>query len=68
MVVVPTPTEVTDPDELMVAVDVLVLLQVPPVTASDNNVVPPMHMPVTPVIFPRGFTTSEVVTMHEPTA
>ena len=48
----------------IVATVVLVLLQVPPVVASLNVVVLPIHTPGVPVIGARGLTVMVVVVAH----
>ena len=50
MVAEPADTPVTTPEALMVATDVLLLLQVPPEVASDSAVVVPVHSVVVPVM------------------
>ena len=68
MVVVPVPTVVTTPvDASMVATDVLLLLQVPPV-ADDVNVEPePRHKDVLPLMLPPvELTVTTAVAVQEP--
>ena len=50
MVTIPVPTPVTTPDVPTVALDVLLLLQVPPVVESPRDVVDPTHTVSTPRI------------------
>lgn len=50
IVAVPAATPVTTPVELIVATDVLLLVQVPPEVASDNVVVEPVATDDAPVI------------------
>jgi hypothetical protein len=51
MVVVPPVTPVTIPeDEPIVAIDVLLLVHTPPVVESVNEIFPPTHTLVAPVI------------------
>jgi len=49
---VPAATPLTTPDELTVAIPVLLLLHVPPVTASVNVVVDPVHIMSVPLMIP----------------
>ena len=49
---VPPATPLTIPDELTVALAVLLLLHVPPAVASLNVVVAPLHTDAVPVIVP----------------
>lgn len=65
MVVLPDVDEVRNPDVgLMVATDVLVLVQVPPIVPSDNVVVSPAHSEVIPVIGDNGLTVTSVVALQ----
>ncbi len=52
IVVTPVVKPVTTPDELTVATTGLLLVHVPPVTASVNVIVCPMHRAVAPIIVP----------------
>ena len=57
---------VTSPEELMVATVVLLLLQVPPLSASLSVVVRPVHNAAAPVIGDTGFTVSIFVEKQPP--
>lgn len=63
---VPAARPVTTPEELIVATDVLLLNQVPPLVAFDNVVVNPIHSCNVPVIGPTvgaGFTVTVMVVL-----
>ena len=65
----PAPTPLTAPEELTVAMEVLLLLQVPPDVALVKVDDVPIQVVVTPVIVPAevaGFTVNDVVVNADP--
>jgi hypothetical protein len=69
MIAVPLATAVTKPPELTDAIAALLVVHVPPVTASANNEELPGQAVVVPVITPavgNGLTVTDVVAEAEP--
>ncbi len=69
MVTVPAVTPLTTPEAFMVAIAVLLLVHVPPATASDKVTVAPVHSVEVPVIVPAlgaGLTVTVSTALAEP--